>query len=199
MVITYELGSSLYVNITNRCTNRCSFCIRNTAQGVGTGDNLWLEREPTVEEIIGDIEGHNLSKYKEIVFCGYGEPMMRTLEIVEVCKYVKKKSNLLIRINTNGHANLTYKKDITPLLEGLVDCISISLNAKNAAEYAEACQSDYGEEAYHGMLDFARKCKSYVPRVILTVVDVMSKEDIEQCREIAKDVGVNFRVRHYNG
>ncbi|MDK2810935.1 MAG: hypothetical protein PWR27_1644 [Petroclostridium sp.] len=198
MIITYELGNALYVNVTNRCTNRCSFCIRNTAQGVGTGVDLWLEREPTVREVIDDIERRDLSKYKEIVFCGYGEPMVRAYDIIEICKSIKEKFNIPIRINTNGHANLIHGEDITPMLKGLVDCISISLNAKNAAEYQEICGSDYGEQAYHGMLDFATKCKGYIPQVILTVVDVMPKEDIEACERIAKDIGVEFRVRHYS-
>ncbi|MBZ4646115.1 MAG: molybdenum cofactor biosynthesis protein [Clostridia bacterium] len=198
MIITYELGNALYVNVTNRCTNRCSFCIRNTAQGVGTGVDLWLEREPTVREVIDDIERRDLSKYKEIVFCGYGEPMVRAYDIIEICKSIKEKFNIPIRINTNGHANLIHGEDITPMLKGLVDCISISLNAKNAAEYQEICGSDYGEQAYHGMLDFAAKCKGYIPQVILTVVDVMPKEDIEACERIAKDIGVEFRVRHYS-
>lgn len=125
--------------------------------------------------------------------------MVRTYDIIEVCKEVKKKSSIPIRINTNGHANMFYAKDITPLLKGLVDSISISLNAKNAKEYQDICQSDYGEEAYDGMLDFAARCKEYVPEVILTVVDVMDREDIEACRRIAHRVGVKFRVRNYSG
>lgn len=199
MTITYILRNSLYVNITNRCTNRCSFCIRNTKSGVGEGINLWLEREPTVQEIIDDIEKHDLSKYTEVVFCGYGEPMYRTYEIVDVCKHLKDKHNIKIRINTNGHANLIYGKDITPMLEGLVDTISISLNAKNASEYQKICRSQYGEKAYEAMLDFAVKCKKYIPEVVLSVVDVMPQEDIEACSKIARQIGVEFRVRHYSG
>ncbi|NLY42734.1 MAG: TIGR04100 family radical SAM protein [Clostridiaceae bacterium] len=199
MIITYVLGKSLYVNITNRCTNCCSFCIRNTEQGVGTGVNLWLEREPTVKEIIDSIMSHDLSLYDEIVFCGYGEPMIRTYDIVEVCKEIREKSSIPIRINTNGHANMIYGKDVTPLLKGLVDTISISLNAKNAEEYQRLCHSKYGEEAFAGMLDFAVRCKEYVPEVILSVVNVISKEDIEECRKIAQRLGVKFRIRNYSG
>lgn len=198
MTITYELGNALYLNITNRCTNRCSFCIRSTDQGVGKGIDLWLEREPSVEEIISDIEKREPSKYSEIVFCGYGEPMIRTYDIIEVCKFIKSKYNKNIRINTNGHANLICKKDITPLLEGLIDCVSISLNAKNAAEYQEVCRSDYGEEVYNELLDFAVKCKRYVPRVVLSVVDVMDQGDIEACAAIANRLGVEFRIRKYS-
>jgi len=198
MTITYVLRNSLYVNITNRCTNRCSFCIRNTDHGVGEGIDLWLDREPTVREIIDDIEKHDLNQFKELVFCGYGEPMFRTEEIVEICKYIRSRYSIKIRINTNGHANLIHGYDVTPILEGLVDCVSISLNAKNAAEYQNLCHSVYGERAYEGMLDFALKCKKYVPEVVLSVVDVMSPEDIKTCEQIAGQLGVGFRVRKYS-
>jgi TatD family-associated radical SAM protein len=166
---------------------------------LGEGIDLWLEREPAVQEVLEDIERYDLSKYREVVFCGYGEPMTRTYDIVEISRRLKAKYDIRIRINTNGHANLIYGKDITPLLKGLIDSISISLNAKNAVEYQKICQSDYGEDAYYGMLDFAAKCKKYIPEVILTVVDVMPQEDIKKCENIAREIGVTFRVRHYSG
>jgi len=197
MTITYELGNSLYINITNRCTNHCSFCIRNSSDGVGSGIDLWLEREPTVEEVLKDIQTRDIFSYREFVFCGYGEPMMRVDDIIEICKKLKELYNIPIRINTNGHGNLIYGKDITPLLAGWVDYISISLNAKDAQAYQAICVSDYGERAFEAMLDFAAKCKKYVPKVALSVVDVMSREDIQACREIAERIGVDFRVRHY--
>lgn len=199
MVITYELYGALYLNITNKCTNRCEFCIRNTDNGVGKGIDLWLEREPTVKEIILDIEKRDVNGYSEIVFCGYGEPMMRVYDILEICKYIKDKYDIKIRINTNGQANLIHDKDITPLLKGLVDIVSISLNGKNSYEYDKICHSKYGEKAFEAMLDFASKCKEYIPEVILSVVDIMEKSDIEECSKIAKKVGVNFRVRNYSG
>ena len=197
MTITYPLGSSLYVNVTNRCTNRCSFCIRNTQAGVGAGMSLWLEREPTVAEIIEDIEKHDLAEYKEIVFCGFGEPMFRVYDIIEVCKRLKEKQEVLIRINTNGHGNLIHGKDVTPLLTGRVDSVSISLNAKNAVEYQAICRSDYGEQGFDAMLDFAVKCKQYVSSVVLSVVDIMHEDDIKECEEIAERLGTGFRIRHY--
>ncbi len=197
MIITYELGKSLYINITNRCTNCCSFCIRKNADGVGSGIDLWLEREPSVDEIIEDIRKRDISTYKELVFCGYGEPLMRTDDIIEVCKKLKSKYSIPIRINTNGQANLIYGKDITPQLHGLVDYISISLNAKDGQAYQALCQSQYGEKAFAAILDFAEKCKQYIPKVVLTVVDVLPEEDIQACREIARRIGVDFRVRHY--
>ena len=196
MTISYELGDSLYLNITNRCTNNCSFCIRNNPAGVANELNLWLDQEPTVDEVLADIAKREVGGYKEFVFCGYGEPMMRTYDIIVICKRLKEKYTIPIRINTNGQANLIYDKDITPLLANVVDGISISLNAKDGPTYQAICHSDYGENSFAALLDFASKCKKHLPSVILTVVDVMTEEDIQACREIAKAIGVDFRVRH---
>ncbi|CVK17971.1 GTP 3',8-cyclase [Sporomusa sphaeroides DSM 2875] len=197
MTITYEWGDSLYINITNRCTNNCTFCVRNNQEGISRGMNLWLEREPTVSEVLADIQARDIYKYREFVFCGYGEPMLRTYDIIEICRYLKNAYNMSIRINTNGHANLICGQDITSQLAGLVDAVSISMNAKNSKEYQELCQSDYGEKAYEAMLAFAAKCKKYIPQVVLSVVDVMPDDNIQSCREIANRIGVDFRVRHY--
>lgn len=197
MTITYELGNSLYINITNRCTNNCVFCVRNISDGLGSAASLWLEREPTVDEVIEDIQKWDISRYEEFVFCGYGEPMMRAYDVIEICKKLKARYSLPIRINTNGHANLICGEDITPRLEGLVDVVSISMNAVNAHEYQAICRSQYGEEAFGAMLDFAVRCKKHIPRVVLSVVNIISNEDIQHCREIAQRNGVEFRVRYY--
>jgi TatD family-associated radical SAM protein len=199
LTTTYEIGNSLYLNITNRCTNRCDFCIRETATGIGEGLNLWLEHEPTVKEILNDIERYDLSRYKEIVFCGYGEPLMRLYDVVEICKEIKEKNSIYIRINTNGQANLIYEKDITGMFKDIVDCISISLNAASSALYDKVCHSTYGENAFHSILDFALKCREHVSAVILSVVDVMSQTEIEDCKKLAENIGIDFRIRHFSG
>lgn len=198
MTITYELGKSLYVNITNRCSNDCDFCVRQNHDGVNGKDSLWLDREPTVGEIKADFETRDLAKYDAVVFCGYGEPMIRAYDVIEVSKWLKAKMpDIKIRINTNGQANLICGEDITPKLEGIIDCISISLNAENAKKYQDVCQSEFGEAAYDGLLEFATLAKKYVPEVVFSVVDIMPKEEIEACRKIAADCGVSFRVREY--
>lgn len=197
MNIVYEYQNNLYINLTNRCTNKCKFCIRFTPSGVDNID-LWLEHEPTADEVIKSLEENNYKEYDEVIFCGYGEPMLRYEVIVEVAKYIKNNSKLTVRINTNGHANRAAGKDITPLLKGLIDCISISLNAENAQKYHEICVCDYGEEGFYEMLDFARKASAYVPDVVLSVVDVIGKDEIEECRKIAEKTGVKFRVRQYS-
>lgn len=187
----YRLGDALYVNLTNRCTNRCDFCIRNTHEGMGEY-NLWLEREPTVEEVLQQIG--DPTQYSEIVFCGFGEPMLRLKELIEIAREVKKKGGK-VRINTNGQANLYYGRNVVPLLEGLVDVISISLNAPTAEQYDAICHSNYGKKAFEGVLEFARECVKVIPTVVLSVVDVLSSEDIEKCRNIAQGIGAQLRVR----
>ncbi len=197
MNIAYPFDGHLYINLTNRCTNKCKFCIRFTPSGVD-GIDLWLEREPTAEEVKDALKKADYLSYDEIVFCGYGEPMLRYDVILELARFIRQTSDAKIRINTNGHANLIAGEDITPKLEGLIDTISISLNAKNAKEYNEICVCDYGEDGFYEMLDFAKKAKEYVPDVVLSVVDTISEEDIEACRRIAEEIGVKYRVRAYS-
>ena len=194
LTICYVLENTLYINLTNRCTNRCTFCVRDKDCGIGDV-NLWLEKEPTKEEIIKDIDAFNPNRYDEVVFCGYGEPTMR-LEVLLFCAaHIKKTYGAKIRINTNGQANLYYKKDITPQFSGLIDVVSISLNAKNAEEYDALCKSIYGKEGFFGMIDFAKACKKYVDTVIMSVVDILPQEDIAACQKIAEEAGARLRVR----
>ena len=197
MNIVYEYQNNLYVNLTNRCTNKCKFCIRFTPSGVDNID-LWLEHEPELDEVICALNEKNYKNYEEIIFCGYGEPTMRFDVLISAAKYIKENSNLKIRLNTNGHANRIEGKDITPQLKGLIDCISISLNAENAQKYNEICVCDYGEDGFWEMLDFAKKASRYVPEVVLSIVDVIGDDEIEKCRKIAEETGVSFRVRQYS-
>ena len=188
----YKIGDALYINLTNKCTNRCDFCVRNEFPGVG-GYDLWLDREPTADEIIADA-GDPL-RYSEIVFCGYGEPMIKLDVLLEAARAFKAKGASRIRINTNGQANLYHGKNVVPLLEGLIDIVSISLNAAAPKAYQELCHSDYGEKAFDGIIDFAHECTKIIPKVVLSVVDVLPSEDIEKCRQIAEGIGSSFRVR----
>lgn len=198
MTITYELGNSLYVNLTNRCSNACTFCVRDKHDGVNGKDNLWLDREPTVDEIKEDFKKRNLDDYDAVVFCGYGEPTMRYDDLIIIAKWLKElKPDIKVRLNTNGQANLIYGKDVTPSLEGRVDSVSISLNAENAAKYQKLCISEFGEAAFEGLQEFAILAKKYVPEVTFSVVDIMPENEIEACRKIAENCGVNFRVREF--
>ena len=195
MVITYKVGDGLYVNVTNRCTNACSFCVRSVADG--TYGELWLDREPTVDEITASILNADPTKYSEIVFCGYGEPTLRFYDIIQVSTQVKAKvPSVKIRINTNGHANLIHGKDVTPLMRGIIDTVSVSLNTANAEDYVKVCAPDFGLASYEGLLDFASKAKKYVDNVMFSVVrESIPDEDIEICRQIAERCGVTLKVR----
>lgn len=194
MTITYGYGKNLYVNTTNRCTCACEFCIRTTGDGVGTASSLWLDREPTREEILADIQKQDLSRYDELVFCGYGEPTYRLHDILWVCDQVRAASSIPIRMDTNGHGSLIWGEDVAPLFEGRFDTVSISLNAKDADTYNRRCQPDY-ENSYEAMLQFAREIQKYVPHVILSVVDCISPEEIEACRKVCAQTGATYRVR----
>ena len=199
MTITYPVTTGLYVNMTNRCPCACTFCIRNKKDHVFESDSLWLEREPTVQEICDSLDTWDLSKYEEVVFCGFGEPTERLYDLLEVARYIKSKSDIKIRINTNGLADLIWKESTAPKLKGLIDAVSISLNATNKEDYLEVVRPKFGIESFDAMLKFTKDCTEYVPSVIMTVVDVVTtKEEQEKCREICESVGAIFRVRPYN-
>lgn len=187
----------LYINLTNKCTNRCTFCIRNNANGVGGDADLWLTKEPTFEDIVEALGKFDVNRYKEVVFCGYGEPTMRLDVLLEVAEYVKKNYKCSVRINTNGHANAIHKEDVTPRLAGVIDTLSISMNAPDAKSYNEICQCCFGEAGFDYMLEFAKCACAHVPNVLLSIVDVMPKADIERCKALAAQTGCKLRVRHY--
>ena len=190
--IVYFLGKSMYLNITNRCPNSCNFCIRDKTDTIDNR-NLWLDREPELDEIIESIG--DPGRYKEVVFCGYGEPLVRLDTVIEVCKYLRR-FKVPVRIDTNGLANLIHNENIVPKLESLVDYISVSLNAESAKKYDEFCHSKYGLDAFPAVLEFARLCRDYIPNVTLTIVDVPDV-NLAACKKIAKSLGVNLRVRSF--
>jgi len=187
--IAYKIRDSLYLNITNRCTNRCGFCIRLQTNYV-KGHNLRLEKEPSTEEIITAIG--EPSSYREIVFCGYGEPFLRLDVVKDVSAWIKQRGGK-VRINTNGHGNLIHGRNILPELDGLVDRLSISLDAENEEIYEKICMPAY-KEAFQGAISFIKEAKKYIPEVEVTVVTV-PEVDIEKCKVIAQELGVRLRAR----
>lgn len=191
-IFAYPIEDRLYLNLTNRCPNRCVFCIRNNEHGVGY--DLWLDREPSVEEVLA--AAGDVSSYREVVFCGYGEPLLRWEVVVGVARALKERYGVPIRINTNGLAEAVLGCSILPALAGLVDVISISLNAADAATYDRLCHSDLGLEAYPALLRFIEESKLYIPRVIVSVVAI-SDFDPEPARALARKLGVELRIRSY--
>lgn len=197
MTITYVVDGALYINLTNRCTNNCEFCIRKNGDGAYGSNSLWLEREPTEEEILASVFSHDLSTYSEIVFCGYGEPSIRLDTVISVAKKIKEKHQIKVRINTNGHSSLYHGYNTAPLYEGALDCVSISLNTPTAERYDEICRP-HCEGSHSAMLEFAREVKNHVPTVMLSVVkDFLTSEELDECRRIADSLGVYLKVRDY--
>ncbi|MBQ4072068.1 MAG: radical SAM protein [Clostridia bacterium] len=199
MTVTYEVDTGLYINLTNRCTNRCEFCIRNNDDGAYGSDTLWLEREPTAEQVIESVFSRDLSRYSEIVFCGYGEPTCRLDVLLEVARAVKERDkNIKIRLNTNGHSNLINGAPTEHLFAGLVDVMSISLNTPNAERYVDMCHPVYKEKAFSALLDFTRNVKNYVQKTTLSVVrQYLTEQELAECERIAAELGVTLKVRDY--
>ena len=199
MTITYPVKHGIYVNMTNRCPCACTFCLRQNAPGVYGSDPLWLEREPTVQEVCDSIDSWDLSKYEEIVFCGYGEPTERLPDLLEVARYIKGKYSIPLRINTNGLSDLIWQKETAPMLAGLIDTVSVSLNAMDAEEYLCLTRSKFGIKSFDAMLHFTKECTRYVPNVVMTVVGepVTTPDEQETCRKICASVGATLRVRPY--
>lgn len=193
--VLYDYGRGLYANITNKCPCRCEFCIRDMTEGLGSADSLWLKREPTVDEIIKMLRDRNLGDYDELVFCGYGEPMERLNELLEISRYIKENTNLDVRINTNGLSDLINGKGTAPVLEGLIDTVSVSLNQCDAEKYQELCHPKYGMEAFPALLKFTEDVKDYVPNVAMSIVNVIPEADVQACRVIAETLGVGLRIR----
>lgn len=191
--IAYAIRNSLYINLTNRCSNVCAFCMRETYPIV-KGHYLKLRKEPTTEEVlcaIGDPGG-----YEEVVFCGYGEPTERLDVLIAVAKFLKSKGKR-IRLDTNGHGDLIHGRSIIQELKGLIDTICISLNADTAEKYEEICKPVFGEKAYPALIQFIKDAKQVIPNVQVSLVE-MPGIDIEKCEKIAKELGVDFRIRKYN-
>ena len=198
MTITYPVNKGLYINMTNRCPCNCTFCLRHNAEGVYGSDSLWLDREPTVQEVCDSVDTWDLTQFDEVVFCGYGEPTERLEDLLLVAKYIKAKDDIKIRINTNGLADLIWQKQTAPSLKGLIDTVSISLNIPNQEDYLKVVRPKFGAGSYDAMLRFAKDCTDYVPNVVMTVVDVVtSKEEQEQCRKICENIGARLRVRPF--
>lgn len=196
MTIVYEVHSGLYVNLTNRCPCACTFCLRQTMDRVGNSGGLWLEHEPSAEEIKAAMRQRDMSKYEEVVFCGFGEPTERLDVLLEIAAFVKENWGLPTRINTNGLGDLVNGESIAPRLRGLIDTVSISLNTPNAGRYLELTRSKFGEGSFEAMLTFARSCVGAVSKVVMTTVDTtITKEEEAKCAAICADIGAVYRIR----
>lgn len=200
MTILYRVHHGLYVNLTNRCSCACTFCVRGLSDSVGEAENLWLSREPTYEEVIAAFGGFDMGQFNEVVFCGFGEPTEAWGTLTRVARYVKETFGLPTRVNTNGLGSLICGRDIAPEFEGIIDAVSISLNAPDAKTYQKIVRSSFGEKSFDAVMDFAREVKCYTPNVVMTTVETtISHEDEEKCRSICEKLGVRYRIRAWAG
>jgi TatD DNase family protein len=190
--IAYKIRNSLYLNITNRCSNSCTFCAKFDDFTV-KGHHLQLKHEPSTQEVIAAIGERN--DFDEVVFCGYGEPLIRLDLIREVAAELKKRGHR-IRINTDGQANLVHGRNILPELGGIIDTVSVSLNSADPAQYQQLCRSPFKEAGFKGVCDFLRSAPAYIPNVIATAV-TLPEVDIEAVKRLATELGVSFREREY--
>ncbi len=191
--LCYEGHGNLYLNITNQCTAACIFCIRDLCNGV-YGYDLRLSRDPDVEEIRNKLSEIDLTDYSEVVFTGFGEPTTRLDVVVEITKWLKA-SNVRVRLDTNGHAQLLYpdRNVVDELKNAGLDEISISLNAESATLYEKICRPSL-PHAYEAMLDLARAAVLAGIKTRMTVVGI-PQININECEKIARDIGAEFHVR----
>ena len=200
MTVTYQVKNAIYVNLTNRCPCACTFCLRNNADGVYGSPRLWLEREPSLDEVVAALEACDWERFHELVFCGYGEPTERLDVLLAAAGRMKAAHpDVAVRVNTNGLSDLINGRETAPLFAGKVDCLSISLNTDDPAEYLAVCRPKFGEAAYPAMLKFAAAAVKCVNSVVMTVVGepVTSLEKQARCRDLAASLGATLRVRPF--
>ena len=195
--IIYTFKNNAYFNITNRCTCKCIFCIRNEHEAIGEATELWHDHNPSFEEIKEAIDAFDFTNYPEAVFCGYGEPTCAYDNLIAAAKYMKEKHpEVLLRVNTNGLGELFNKKPIAEEMAKYIDAVSISLNAPTSEQYNEVSRPQL-DNAFEGLLQFATECKGQIPSVKLTIVDVLPKEEIEACKKLAASLDIPLRIRKY--
>jgi TatD DNase family protein len=189
--IVYQLHGNCYLNVTQRCTLRCRFCPKFNGTWRVKDYDLRLHDEPSAEQLIAAVGDPR--RYREVVFCGLGEPTLRLPTVLAVAERLRA-DGARIRLNTDGLASLTQGSDVTPELAGRIDALSVSLNAQNPEVYNRHCRPKI-PGAYAAMLDFVRRARRFVPDITVTAIDGLPGVDIEACAGIADTIGVNFRRR----
>lgn len=195
--LVYPIRDSLYLNITNRCSNRCRFCVRFQQREL-KGHQLQLDEEPQLGQVLEAIEAHRLEDYEEIVFCGYGEPTCRMDVLLEVADFLRQRGAAHIRLNTNGQGNLINQCDITEDLAHRIDRVSVSLNAPEAETYQHLCRPHYGSDAWYAVVQFVQACVNAGLDTRVSVVE-WPGVDLAACERLAGRLGVPLRRRRLAG
>lgn len=195
--ILYTYKNQVYANITNRCDCSCTFCVRTAKDTVGDATDMWFRQEPSLEEILAAIDDFDFTGYEELVYCGYGEPTCALENLLASAGYAREKLGIRIRLNTNGLANLYHKRNIIPELAEVIDSVSISLNAPTAEKYQAVTRPQF-ENAFQSMLDFAGEAARTFSHAQLSIVDVLSGEEIAACKKLAEDLGIYLKIRKFS-
>lgn len=192
----YELDGNVYINLTNKCSNGCEFCVRNERASY-FGNYLWIRHgDPSAEKVIAELGKKDFAACKELVFCGFGEPTYKVEEMLKIAEYAHSRG-LKTRLNTNGQGNLINKRDIVPDLKGKIDLVNVSLNAPDAESYQKICHSQYRLDAFPALIEFAKSCVKHGVACRFSVVDCIGEEAVESCRRLAESSGVPLYVRKY--
>lgn len=196
--IVYTYGNKIYLNITNACPCNCDFCVRNNTDGLGDMGSLWLSHEPSFDEIKEAIDAFDFSGYTDVVFCGFGEPTCALEKLLKTAKYIKDTKNVKIRLNTNGLSDLINKtENSAERMAGLIDAVSISLNASNAEKYEKIVHPSFGIKSFNAMIKFTKDAQKYIPSVKMTVVDTVGDEEIQKCKKLCEENKIELRIRTY--
>lgn len=196
--IIYIFEGSPYFNITNKCPCSCVFCIRDKKDVVGDAKKMWHDKQPTFEDVKSAIDALDWSKYDHAVFCGYGEPTNELELLLKSAEYIKEKyPDIKLRLNTNGLSDLINQKPTAELICKFFDAISISLNETTSEKYDKITRNIYPGKAFDAMLKFTKDCVKYCKDVRMTVVDLISKQEIEQSRNVCESTGARFVVRKF--
>lgn len=196
--IIYTLEGGTYFNITNKCPCNCAFCIRSKGEAVGEAKRLWHDAEPTFDDIKAAVDNYDFSGVEEAVFCGYGEPTNAYENLIKTAEYLKRLyPDIRLRLNTNGLSDLINNKPTAKEICSVFDIVSISLNDPTSEKYDKITRNIYPGKAFPALLQFTKDCVKYCDNVWMTVVDVISQEDIEKSRKICEACGAHFRVRSF--
>jgi len=193
-VLVYKIRDSLYLNLTNACTARCFFCPRET-NPVVKGYNLKLDKDPTASQVIDAIDDPSL--YKEVVFCGFGEPTLRIDNVIEIARWLKK-NNVYVRMNTNGHGNLINGRSIAGELVGLVDEVCVSLNTIDPDEYIRIVRPKWGKGTFNEVINFIKECRDVKIKVVVTAVGIPELDEKVFVEFVEKKLGVTVRIRPFD-
>ena len=194
----YAVDKGIYINMTNRCTNSCVFCIRNNGDGAYGSESLWLLYEPTCREVLDAVSSIYNGSVSEFVFCGYGEPTVRLDDVIFVAKRLREiYPGVKVRINTNGHCDLINGSDTSEKF-GVFDKVSVSLNASNKEVYQRLCRSAYGEKSFEAMLNFSQNVNNRYKNVSFSVVkEMLGEQELQECFRISESLKIPLRVRNY--